>query len=203
MPAQVILFDPMYDSYTAMAVRAGATPVPVQLDASNSWRVPHEALAAAFSPKTKLILVNTPNNPTGAVFEEEDLREIARLCVEHDVIAVCDEVYEHLVFGTHKHVTLRSMPGMRERCLRIGSAGKTFSFTGWKVELLALTRMWASCQIALLLAPGCLHYARSGAGNHCKQARACRACMQAHWAQWVQIGVSLATMRLVDMASLY
>lgn len=130
---QVIIFDPLYDSYSAMATRSGATPIPVPLDASNGWRVPHKALAAAFSPRTKLILLNSPHNPTGSVFAEEDLREIARLCVEHDVVAVSDEVYEHLVFGDHRHVSLRAMPGMRERCLRIGSAGKTFSLTGWKV----------------------------------------------------------------------
>ncbi|KAK9813470.1 hypothetical protein WJX73_000730 [Symbiochloris irregularis] len=130
---EVIIFDPQYDSYSAMAVRTGATVVPVPLDANNSWRVPGQALAQAFSPRTKLILVNSPHNPTGAVFHEDDLREIARLCVEHDVIAICDEVYEHQVFGDSKHVSLRAMPEMRERAIRIGSAGKTFSLTGWKV----------------------------------------------------------------------
>ena len=118
--------------------------MPVKLDSANGWRVPHAALAAAFSPKTKLILVNSPHNPTGAVFVEEDLQDIARLCAEHDVIAVCDEVYEHQVFGGHKHVSLRSMPGMAERCLRIGSAGKTFSLTGWKVRGLSLLMPAAS-----------------------------------------------------------
>uniref|UniRef100_A0A7S0RQZ7 Aminotransferase class I/classII large domain-containing protein n=1 Tax=Chlamydomonas leiostraca TaxID=1034604 RepID=A0A7S0RQZ7_9CHLO len=129
---EVIMFDPMYDSYVSMARRAGAVIKPVRL-ALPDFHVPLEELAAAFSPRTKLIMVNTPHNPSGKVFTRAELEAIAALCIQHDVIAVCDEVYEHLVFGGAQHVSLRSLPGMAERSVRLGSAGKTFSFTAWKV----------------------------------------------------------------------
>eukprot|EP00884_Botryococcus_braunii_P006738 jgi/Botrbrau1/16065/Bobra.7_2s0036.1 len=129
---EVVLFDPMYDSYVPICTVAGADVRVVRLP-DGEWAVPHEQLAAAFNSKTKLIVVNTPHNPTGKVFTKPDLEYIADLCRQYNVYAILDEVYEHLVFDGSQHVSLRSLPGMAERCLRIGSAGKTFSFTGWKI----------------------------------------------------------------------
>ncbi|PNW88545.1 hypothetical protein CHLRE_01g034050v5 [Chlamydomonas reinhardtii] len=129
---EVIMFDPMYDSYTSMAKRSGAVIVPVRLRLPD-FSVPLEELAAAVTPRTKMIMINTPHNPSGKVFTRPELEAIAELCVRHDLIALSDEVYEHLVFGGAAHVSLRSLPGMKERCVRLGSAGKTFSFTAWKV----------------------------------------------------------------------
>ena len=113
-----------------MARLAGAVVKPVKL-AMPDFSLPREELAAAFGPKTKLILVNTPHNPSGKVFNVEELTFIADLCKKHDVIALLDEVYEHLTFGGQKHVSLRTLPGMMDRSIRLGSAGKTFSFTAW------------------------------------------------------------------------
>ena len=97
------------------------------------WSLPRAALAAAFPARTKLLVLNSPMNPTGRVFTVDDLTWLAEQLVAHDVYALCDEVYEHLTFGAARHVPLMTRPGMRERALRIGSAGKTFSMTGWKV----------------------------------------------------------------------
>ncbi|PNH10775.1 Kynurenine--oxoglutarate transaminase 3 [Tetrabaena socialis] len=130
---EVVMFDPMYDSYVSMARRAGAVIVPVRL-ALPDLSVPLEELAAAVGPHTKMIMLNSPHNPSGKVFSLPELEAIAELCIRHDVIALCDEVYEHLVFGGAKHISLRSLPGMAERAVRLGSAGKTFSFTAWKVS---------------------------------------------------------------------
>ncbi|MBX7200534.1 MAG: aminotransferase [Rhodospirillaceae bacterium] len=129
---EVVLIEPLYDSYLPIVRRAGGIPKLVRLTPPH-WELPREELAAAFGPKTKAIVVNTPMNPTGKVFTAEELEFIADLVREHDVYAICDEVYEHLTFDGRKHVTLMALPGMRERTLRIGSAGKTFSLTGWKV----------------------------------------------------------------------
>ncbi|KAK2075659.1 hypothetical protein QBZ16_001767 [Prototheca wickerhamii] len=129
---EVILFAPLYDSYVPIVERAGAKAVVLPLQAPD-WHFDREEVAAAFSSKTKLIVVNTPHNPTGKVFTEEELAFLAELVVKHDAYALLDEVYEHLVFPGFKHVTMRALPGMEDRCLRIGSAGKTFSFTAWKV----------------------------------------------------------------------
>ncbi len=129
---EVILFEPLYDSYMPMLQRAGAVPVPVRLEPP-TWDLPREALANAFSDKTKFILINTPMNPAGKVFDEDELGFIASLLEKWDCYAVCDEVYEHLVFDGRPHRPLITMPGMRKRCVKIGSAGKTFSMTSWKV----------------------------------------------------------------------
>ncbi len=127
----VVMFEPSYDSYAACASMAGATPRLVRLHAPD-WSFDADELAAAFGPRTRLILLNTPHNPTGKVFTHAELALIAELCCAHDVLAVTDEVYEHLVFeGTH--VPLATLPGMAARTLSISSGGKTFSFTGWKV----------------------------------------------------------------------
>lgn len=132
---EVILFEPLYDSYLPMVRRAGGIPKLIRLEPPH-WSLPQAELAAAFSERTKLILLNTPMNPTGKVFSAEELAFIADLLVQHDAYALCDEVYEHLVFHGRQHIPLLTLPNMRDRCVRIGSAGKTFSMTGWKVGYL-------------------------------------------------------------------
>ncbi|WP_417669392.1 aminotransferase [Roseibium sp.] len=129
---EVILIEPLYDCYLPLVKRAGGIPVRLRVTPP-SWSLDLEALKAAFSPKTKALLINNPMNPAAKVFSDEELSAIASLCVEHDVYAICDEVYEHLVFDGAAHRPLMTYPGMAERSLRIGSAGKTFSLTGWKV----------------------------------------------------------------------
>lgn len=128
---EVILFEPYYDSYRASVSMAGAREKLVTLR-SPDFAFDEGQLRAAFTPKTRAILVNTPHNPTGKVYSRAELELIAELCVQHDVLAITDEVYEHLVFDG-EHVPLASLPGMRERTVIISSAGKTFSFTGWKI----------------------------------------------------------------------
>jgi N-succinyldiaminopimelate aminotransferase len=128
---EVVTFEPSYDSYRAAAAMAGATLRVVTLHPPD-YGFDAGELARAFTPRTRLVLLNSPHNPTGKVFSRPELDVIARACVEHDVIAVTDEVYEHLVYDG-EHVPLASLPGMRDRTLTISSGGKTFSFTGWKV----------------------------------------------------------------------
>jgi N-succinyldiaminopimelate aminotransferase len=128
---EVVMFEPSYDSYAACASMAGATPRLVRLHPPD-WSFDAEELAAAFGPRTRLVLLNTPHNPTGKVFAPHELSLLAELCCTHDVLAVTDEVYEHLVFEG-AHIPLATLPGMAERTLSISSGGKTFSFTGWKV----------------------------------------------------------------------
>ncbi|NDK91837.1 pyridoxal phosphate-dependent aminotransferase [Gordonia desulfuricans] len=131
---EVVMIEPYYDSYAATVAMAGGVrrTVPLVGD-GDGFRLDRDALAAAFGPQTALVLVNTPHNPTGTVLSDDDLAEIARLCIEHDVVAVTDEVYEHLLFDGRTHRPLATFPGMRERTLRISSAAKTFNCTGWKV----------------------------------------------------------------------
>lgn len=129
---EVVLIEPLYDTYLPTVKLLGAVPKLVRLHPPH-WDLPQAELAAAFGPRTKLILLNSPMNPTGKVFTQAELAFIAGLLQQHDAYAVCDEVYEHLVFSGAQHMPLAVLPGMAERCLRIGSAGKTFSFTGWKI----------------------------------------------------------------------
>lgn len=129
---EVVLLQPMYDAYLPLVQRAGGVAKFVTLRPPH-WRFSEEDLAAVFSDRTKLVILNNPLNPTGSVCPREDLEMLARYCVKHDVIAVCDEVWEHVVFDHHVHVPLMAIEGMRERCVKIGSAGKIFSLTGWKV----------------------------------------------------------------------
>lgn len=129
---EVVLIEPLYDSYLPIVRRAGGIPKLVRLEPP-TWRLPREELAAAFGDRTKLILFNTPMNPCSKVFSREELDFIASLCLKHDAYAVCDEVYEHIIFDKAKHISMMTLPGMRERAVRIGSAGKSFSLTGWKV----------------------------------------------------------------------
>src|SRR3712207_1273093 len=129
---EVVALEPFYDSYAASIDLAGGRRVGVGLFGPD-FRLDHAELAAAFSERTKVVLVNSPHNPTGTVLDRADLAEIARLAVAHDVLVVCDEVYEHLVFDDAEHLPLAGFPGMRERTVRISSAGKTYSATGWKI----------------------------------------------------------------------
>jgi N-succinyldiaminopimelate aminotransferase len=128
---EVVMFEPYYDSYAACTAMAGAQRKVVTLHPPD-YHFDPAALRAAITPKTRLLLLNSPHNPTGKVFSREELAAIAALCCEHDLIAVTDEVYEHLVFDG-EHVPLATFPGMRDRTVTISSAGKTFSFTGWKI----------------------------------------------------------------------
>ncbi|MCX4243239.1 pyridoxal phosphate-dependent aminotransferase [Paraliomyxa miuraensis] len=128
---EVVMFEPVYDSYLATVAMAGAVPRVVTLR-SPAFDYDPAALEAAITPKTRVLLLNSPHNPTGKVFSRVELEHVATLCREHDLIAVTDEVYEHLVYEG-EHVPLATLPGMRERTVTISSAGKTFSFTGWKV----------------------------------------------------------------------
>ncbi|MGW2820141.1 pyridoxal phosphate-dependent aminotransferase [Streptomyces sp. NPDC001443] len=131
---EVIALEPYYDSYAACVAMAGGTRVPVTLRPHDgAFRLDLDELRAAVTDRTRLLLVNTPHNPTGTVLTREELTAIAELAVERDLLVVTDEVYEHLVFDGAEHLPLASFPGMRERTVTIGSAGKTFSFTGWKV----------------------------------------------------------------------
>jgi N-succinyldiaminopimelate aminotransferase len=129
---EVIVFQPLYDAYLPLIRRAGGAPKLVSL-APPRWRFDRPMLEAAFSDATKFVVLNNPNNPAGVVLPDEDLALLAELCVKHDVIAICDEVWEQVVFGNAKHRPLIAFPGMRERCVKIGSAGKMFGLTGWKV----------------------------------------------------------------------
>ncbi len=128
---EVVTFEPYYDSYAACIAMAGAHRRVVTLRAPD-YRFDPDAFRGAITSKTRLVLLNSPHNPTGKVFERAELEVIAQACVEHDLLAITDEVYEHLVFDG-EHVPLASLPGMRKRTVTISSAGKTFSFTGWKI----------------------------------------------------------------------
>ena len=130
---EVVIFEPYYDSYAAIIALSGAVRRPVTLrpDGGRFTFDPAE-LRAAITPRTRLILLNSPHNPTGTVFSREELELIADLCREHDLVAVTDEVYEYLTFDSAVHVPIATLPGMRERTVAISSAGKTFSVTGWK-----------------------------------------------------------------------
>lgn len=129
---EVLVFQPAYDSYGIAIRRAGGVPVPIRLQPPH-WQLPRRAIEAAITPRTRLIVLNTPMNPIGKVFTIGELAYLADLLERHDLIAICDEVYEHLTFDDHVHIPLMTLPQARRRSLRIGSAGKTFSLTGWKV----------------------------------------------------------------------
>lgn len=129
---EVVLFEPFYDGYPATLAMAGAVPRVVTLRFPE-FAIDEAELAAAVTAKTRMIVVNTPHNPTGKVFSRAELEGIARLCRTHDLLALTDEVYEHLTYDGFRHVPLATLPGMRERTVTLSSTGKTFSFTGWKV----------------------------------------------------------------------
>ena len=140
---ECVLIEPLYDTYLPVVRLLGAVPKLVRLQPPR-WELPRAELAAAFGPRTKAVLLNSPMNPTGKVFTAAELAFVAELVARHDCYAVCDEVYEHLTFDGWRHIPLMALPGMRERCMRIGSAGKTFSLTGWKVGYVTCDRSLAA-----------------------------------------------------------
>jgi aspartate/methionine/tyrosine aminotransferase len=129
---EVLLFQPLYDAYLPLVLRAGGVPRFIRL-APPDWRIDEDLLAAAFTPKTRLVVFNSPHNPSARVFTDEELGLLAEACVAHDCVALTDEVWEHLVFDGRVHRPLVDFPGMAERTVKVGSAGKIFSLTGWKV----------------------------------------------------------------------
>lgn len=129
---EVVVLEPYYDSYTAMIQMAGGVRRPVTLRAPD-FRLDPDALRAAVGPRTRFVLLNTPHNPTGTVLTRDELQAVADVALEHDLVVITDEVYEHLVFDDHEHVPIATLPGMAERTLTLSSAGKSYSFTGWKV----------------------------------------------------------------------
>ncbi|MCA0147019.1 pyridoxal phosphate-dependent aminotransferase [Blastococcus sp. LR1] len=134
---EVVLFEPIYDSYSASVAMAGgvvrAVPLHPPVDGSGAWTFDEAELRAAITPRTRLLLVNTPHNPTGKVFTADELAVLAGLAQQHDLTVLTDEVYEHLVFDGARHLSPATLPGMRERTLVVSSAGKTFNVTGWKI----------------------------------------------------------------------
>jgi len=132
---EVIVFQPVYDAYLPLIRRAGGVPKLISLRPPQ-WRFDRAMLESAFNHRTRFVVLNNPNNPAGTVLPQEDLALLAELCVGYNVTAICDEVWEQVVFGDTKHRPLIAFPGMRERCVKIGSAGKMFGLTGWKVGFL-------------------------------------------------------------------
>jgi len=129
---EVVLFQPMYDAYVPLIRQAGGIPRFVRLEPPH-WRLTDEALARVFNEKTRFVVFNNPLNPAAVVYPREDLELLARYCQEFDAVAICDEVWEHVVFDGREHIPLIAIPGMRERTVKIGSAGKIFALTGWKI----------------------------------------------------------------------
>lgn len=129
---EAIVFQPFYDAYLPLVERAGGTVRTVSLIPPR-WTLPLEDFEAAIGPRTRLVILNTPNNPTGTVVERPTLEAIGALCQRHDLILLCDEVWEAMIFGGAEHVSPLAVPALRERSIKVGSAGKIFSLTGWKV----------------------------------------------------------------------
>jgi aspartate/methionine/tyrosine aminotransferase len=132
---EVVVFQPVYDAYLPLIRRAGGTPRLVRLSPP-AWRFDRAMLEEAFTPRTRLVVLNDPMNPTGSVLDREDLSLLAEFCIRHDAIAICDEVWEQVVFGGAVHRPLIGLPWMRQRTVKVGSAGKMFGLTGWKVGFL-------------------------------------------------------------------
>lgn len=129
---EVVSFEPFYDSYSTSAILAGGQLVPVTLRPPD-WSFSMDELRSAISPRTKVLLLNTPHNPTGKVFNRAELEAIAKLAIEHDLLMITDEVYDRITYDGAEHISLATLPNMWERTLTINSSGKTFSMTGWKI----------------------------------------------------------------------
>ena len=129
---EVVVFEPYYENYGPDSILSGATPRYVTLYAPD-WHFDQKELVKAFNKKTKAIIINTPNNPTGKVFSKQELDFIAALCQKWDVLAITDEIYEHILYDEKKHVSIASLPGMKDRTVTINSISKTYSVTGWRV----------------------------------------------------------------------
>ena len=129
---EVLFFEPFYDAYVPQVVMAGGTVKVVRLQPPD-WSFDPQELRAAITNRTKMLLLNTPHNPTGKVFSQEELEQVAAICREHDLLVLADEVYDRIVFDGHQHVPIATLPGMWERTLTLNSTGKTFSMTGWKI----------------------------------------------------------------------
>jgi aminotransferase len=129
---EVVIFEPFYENYGPDAILCGATPRQVTLHPPD-WRFDPDELRRAFSPRTRAVILNTPNNPTGKVFSREELLQIAELCREFDAVAITDEIYEHIVYDGATHIPMMTLPGMRERSILVNSMSKTYSVTGWRV----------------------------------------------------------------------
>lgn len=129
---EVVVFEPFYENYGPDAILSGATPRYVKLHPPD-WKFDPRELAAAFGPNTKAIILNTPNNPTGKVFERDELEQMRDLCVEHDAFAITDEIYEHMLYDGARHISMATLDGMRERTITINALSKTYSVTGWRV----------------------------------------------------------------------
>jgi N-succinyldiaminopimelate aminotransferase len=165
---EVLLLEPAYDLYAPIVARAGGRPVFVPLDGERGYRIERETLAAALGPRTRAIVINNPQNPCGKVCSRAELELVAELAAARDAVVIGDEVYEHLVYDGREHVTLLSIPALRERALVVSSTAKTFSMTGWKVGWVAacprLTRaVRMSHQFLTFCTPGALQEAIAGA----------------------------------------
>jgi len=177
---EMVVLEPFYDSYTACIEMAGGVRRPVTLRAPD-FRLDVEELRAAVTERTTTLLLNTPHNPTGAVLTREELDAVAQVAIEHDLVVVTDEVYEHLLFDDREHVPICTLPGMAERTVTISSAGKTFSFTGWKVgwvtgpadlvSTVLSAKQWLTFSNAAPLQPAVAHALRQEAGFYASLAK--------------------------------
>ncbi len=158
---EVVIFEPYYENYGPDSIISGAVPRFVRLREPD-WTFDEQELAAAFNDRTRAIIINTPNNPTGKVFTRDELQFIAKLCQKWDVLAITDEIYEHIIYDGHTHVPIASIDGMADRTVTINGLSKTFSVTGWRVG-------WA---IAPPISPG--RFARCTTSSRSARPRRCR-----------------------------